>query len=147
MTVRWQRCARSIPRWTTALLAGFITLQCLFWWEWLARELPPLERYYLPAYFHSTEDAKRAGARSRIEPLFKTAPGKKRELVLTPDAVSGGDGNLPLQLSQTALEQGWTGIEKGHQPIWDDSAAVEDFLRDDFYQRQGLWQLTAEPVA
>ena len=120
-------------------------LGSLFWWEWFARELPPLERYYLPAYFHSTENAKSGGVRTRIEPLFKTAPGKKRELVLTPDVVSGRDRNLPLQLSQSALEQGWTGIEKG-PPIWDDSDAVEDFLRDDFYQRREFWQLVAEPM-
>ncbi len=109
MIVNWRRFARSFPRWTTALLAGFIAVQCFFWWEWLAVELRPLERYYLPVYFHSVEDGKHAGARTRIAPLFKTAPSKKRELALTSDVLSGGDGNLPLQLSQSALEQGWMG--------------------------------------
>ncbi|WP_348261049.1 hypothetical protein P8935_14695 [Telmatobacter sp. DSM 110680] len=145
MTARWQRFARSFPRWTTAMLAGFITLQCLLWWEWWARELSPLERYYLPAYFRSTDGVKHVGAKSRIEPIFKTAPGKKRELILTPDVVAGGNGNLPLQLSRSALEQSWKGIEKG-TPITDESAAVEDFLREDFYRGRGFWEVAAEPL-
>jgi hypothetical protein len=126
-------------------LASFITMQCLCWWAWLARELPPLERYYLPAYFHSSEGAKRVSSRTRFEPLFKTAPGRKRELIFTSDVVSGGDANLPLQLSQAALEQGWIGIERG-SAIWDNSDAVEDFLRDDFYLGRGFRQLAAEPL-
>jgi hypothetical protein len=81
ITVKWRRFARSFPRWTTALLAGLIALQCIFWWEWLARELPPLQRYYLPTYFHSAKDAKRPGSKTRIEPLFKTAPGRKQQLI------------------------------------------------------------------
>jgi len=143
--VRWRRLASAFPRWTTALL-GFIALQCLCWWAWFAWELRPLERYYLTAYFDSTEEAaRRPGARTRIDPLFKAAPGKKRELVLASEVVSGGDENLPLQLSQSALERGWMGIEKG-PPIWDDCAAVEDILRDDFYQSRGFWQVAAEPL-
>ncbi len=91
----------------TALLAGFIALQYLCWWAWFAWELRPLERYYLVVYFHSAENAKRPGIKTRIEPLFKTAPGKKRELVVASDVVSGSSGDLPVQLSQSALEQGW----------------------------------------
>lgn len=126
-----RRFARSLPRWTTAALAGFFTLQCLIWWEWFALELRPLERYYFPTYFHSIEAAKRVSARTRIEPLFKTFPGKKRELILMSDLISGGDGNSPVQLSRAALGQGWIGIDKG-SPKWNDSAAVKDFLREDF---------------
>lgn len=37
------------------------------------------------------------------------------------------------------------GIEKG-PPIWDDSATVEDFLRDDLNQSRGFWRLMAEPL-
>ena len=144
-TLKWHRFASAFPRRMTALLAGFLALQCLCWWAWFAPELRPLERYYLIAYFHSTEDAKRAGTKTRIEPLFKTAPGRKRELVLAPDVISGRGENMPLQLSQSALEQGWTGIEKGPS-VWDDSVEVEYFLRDDFYQNRGFWQLAAEPL-
>lgn len=80
--MRWLRIASAFPRWTTALLAGFIALQYLCWWAWFAWELRPLERYYLPVYFHSTEHAKRPGTETQIEPLFKTSPGRKRELVI-----------------------------------------------------------------
>ena len=143
--MRWLRIASAFPRWTTALLAGFIALQYLCWWAWFAWELRPLERYYLVVYFHSAEDAKHPGIKTRIQPLFKTAPGKKRELVVASDVVSGSSGDLPVQLSQSPLEQGWTAIEKG-APIQDDSVAVEDLLRDDFYQSQAFWQLVAEPL-
>lgn len=144
-TVRWRRIAGAFPWWTTALLAGFITLQSLFWWEWLARELPPLERYYLPAYFHATEDARHPGKQTRIDPLFKTALSRKRALVVASDVVFGKAGDLPVQLSPSAIEQGWTGIEKG-PPLRDDSAAVEELLRDGFYQSRGFWELAAEPL-
>lgn len=59
--------------------------------------------------------------------------------------ISGRDRDLPLQLSQSAIKQGWTGIAKG-PPSIDDSAEVEGFSREDFYERRGFWQLAAEPL-
>jgi hypothetical protein len=37
------------------------------------------------------------------------------------------------------------GIERGRR-LRDDSAAVEDFLRNDLYAGRGFWQVTAEPL-
>ena len=139
--MRWRRLAEAFPWRTAALLAGLVGSLWFLWWTWFAQELSPLERYYWPTYFSSTEGAKHAGARSRIDPLFLTAPGRKSEIALAPDVVRGETGDLPLQLSQSALERGWRGIGKG-RPIWDDSAAIEDLLRDDFYAGQGFWRIT-----
>ena len=113
-------------------------MQFLFWWEWLTQEVPPLQRSYLSTYFHSTEEAKHPSTKILIEPLFKTAPGRKRQLILAPDVISGRDGDLLLRLSQIAIEKRWTGIAKGPRLI-DDSAEVKDFLREDFYESRGFW--------
>jgi hypothetical protein len=99
----------------------------------------------LPSYFRSTRAAKSPGTKTRLDPLFKTASGRTPELVVAPDVASGRDEDLPLQLSQSALTHGWAGIAKG-RPLSDDSAAVEDFLRNDFYQGRRFWQVAAEPV-
>lgn len=143
--MRWRRLAEAFPWRTAALLAGLAGSLWFLWWTWFALELSPLERYYWPTYFSSTEGAKHPGSKSRIDPLFLTAPGRKSEIVLAPDVARGETGDLPLQLSQSALERGWRGIEKG-RPIWDDSAAIEDLLQDDFYAGQSFWLMTMEPL-
>ena len=114
--MRWRRLTGAFPWWTTALLGGFVALELFSWRSWFAGELRPLERYYWPAYFDSTEGARHPGSKTRIDPLYKTAPGKKSEIVLAPDVTSGRNGSLPLQLSQSAREQGWTGIGSGYGP-------------------------------
>lgn len=141
----WRRLAEAFPWRTAALLAAFAASQWFLWWTWFAQELSPLERYYLPTYFLSTEGAKHPGSKSRIEPLFLAAPGRKSEIALAPDVVRGETGNLPLQLSQSAVERGWKGIEKA-RPISDDSVAIEDFLRQDFYAGRGFWHMAMEPM-
>lgn len=74
-----------------------------------------------------------------------TANGRKSEIVLAPDVVRGRTGNLPLQLSQSAVERGWTGIERA-QPMRVESGALEDLLREHFYAGQGFWHMTMEPL-
>jgi hypothetical protein len=126
-------------------LAGFAAAQWFLWWTWFAQELSPLERYYWPTYLSSTEGAKHPGSKTLIAPLFMTAPGRKSEIVLAPDVVRGRSATLPLQLSQSAVERGWTGIEKA-QPMWVESGALEDLLREHFYAGQGCWHMTMEPL-
>jgi len=64
-------------------------------WYWLTN--PPVKHYYLGAYFesHSTVAVP-------VQRLYKTAPGKKRELAMVADVVSDSTGNdlhLPMKLS------------------------------------------------
>ena len=143
--MRWRSLAEAFPWRTAALLAGFAVSLWFLWWTWFAQELSPLERYYWPAYFTSTEGAKHPGSTTLIAPLFMTAHGRKSEIVLAPDVVRGRMGNLPLKLSQSAVERGWTGIEKT-QPMRVESGALEDLLREHFYAGQGFWHMTMEPL-
>jgi hypothetical protein len=136
----------AFPWRTAALLSGFAALEWLCWWSWSAKALRPLERYYLAAYFLSTEGAGHPGAKVEIEPLYITAPGRKPEIAIAEDVATGRTGDLPLQLSESACERGWTGIGKG-RPMRDDAGAMEGALRDLFYQHVGFWGLAAEPMA
>jgi len=143
--VRWQRLAEAFPWRTAAMLAGFAASLWFMWWTWFAQELSPLERYYWPTYFSSTEGAKQPGSTTLIAPLFMTSQGRKSEIALAPDVDRGRTGNLPLQLSQSAVGRGWTGIEKA-QPMRVESGALEDLLRERFYAGQGFWHMTMEPL-
>jgi hypothetical protein len=143
--VRWQRFADVFPWRIAALLVLLLGLQSLFFWTWFRWEVSPLQRYYFLAYFNCTEDAKHAGMQTQIQWLFKTAPGRKRLPIIAADIVSGGNGNVPVQLSLTAIDQGWTGIERS-SPKWVNSEELEDFLQEDFYDQRGFWQLLAEPL-
>lgn len=140
------RILGAFPWRTTALLAGFAALEWLCWWSWSAEELRPLERYYLPAYFWSTERAGHPGAKAEIDPLYVMAPGRKPEIAVAEDVTVGWTGDSPLQLSESARKRGWTGIGKG-RPMRGDAATVEDALRESFYHDVGFWGLSAEPMA
>lgn len=143
--MRWERFADHFPWRITVLLALLFGLQSLFLWTWLRREVPPLQRYYLWAYFNCTEGAEQANARTRIQWLFKTAPGRTQQVIIEPDVVSGRDGDLPVQLSPSARANGWTGIGKS-SPQRVNSAELEGFLREDFYDHRDFWRLVAEPL-
>jgi hypothetical protein len=143
--VRWQRFADHFPWRITVLLALLFGLQSLSLWTWFRWEVPPLQRYYFWAYFNCTEGAKQANTQTRIQWLFKTAPGRKHQVIVEQDVFSGRDGDLPVQLSPSALATGWMGIEKS-SPQQVNCAELEGFLREDFYGHRGFWQLIAEPL-
>jgi hypothetical protein len=66
-------------------------------------------------------------------------------LIIGSDVTDGSQSGLPLELSSTALGQGWTGIERS--PVESiGSAELEGFLREDFYDGKGSWQLIDEPL-
>jgi hypothetical protein len=143
--VRWQHFAANFPWRITALLALFFGLPLVSLGTWIAWELPPLQRYYLCAYIDSTEGANHPGATTRIEWLFKAAPGRKRLPIIAADVVSGRNGDLFFQLSPSAIAQGWTGIEKS-LPQRVDSGELEQLFQEDFYDRRGFWRLATEPL-
>jgi hypothetical protein len=125
-----------------AILFGFPALPLAAWFAW---EMPPLQRYYLLAYVDSTERAKQPGTTTQVQWLFKTAPGRKHILVINSDVVSANSADPPVRLSETALENGWTGIEKSG-PVQADSAGLEQFLQQYIYNGRGFWGLMEEPV-
>ena len=67
---------------------------------WLA--YPPVQHYYLAAYFESAFVGDHSTVAVPVQWLYKTAPGKKRELAMVADVVSDSTGNdlhLPMKLS------------------------------------------------
>jgi hypothetical protein len=132
--------------WRIALILALLPcLPLLGFWAWLRWEVPPLQRYYLVAYWHSSEHADQPDAKTQIRWLMETAPGRKRQWLFAPDVTEGSESELPLELSSFALEQGWTGIERTAVESVD-STEVEKLLREDFYDGESFRQLLHEPL-
>jgi hypothetical protein len=69
-------------------------------WYWLA--YPPVQHYYLGAYFEGAFVDDHSTVAVPVQWLYKTAPGKKRELAMVANVVSDSAGNdlhLPMKLS------------------------------------------------
>jgi hypothetical protein len=132
--------------WRIALILALLPcLPLLGFWAWLRWEVPPLQRYYLVAYWHSSEHADQPDAKTQIRWLMETAPGRKRQWLFAPDVTEGGLNDLSLNLSAFAVEQGWTGIER--TPVESvDSTEVEKLLCEDFYDGESFRRLVNEPL-
>ena len=88
-------------------------------WYWLA--YPPVQHYYLGAYFESAFVGDHSTVAVPVQWLYKTAPGKKRELAMVADVVSDSADNdlhLPMKLSPRARDEGWTGLVLGTPLGW-----------------------------
>ncbi|WP_348268813.1 hypothetical protein P8936_06235 [Edaphobacter paludis] len=132
--------------WRIALILALLPcLPLLGFWAWLHWEVPPLQRYYLVAYWHSSEHANQPDARTQIRWVMETAPGRKRQWLFAPDVTEGSQSDLPLELSPFAVEQGWTGIERTAVESMD-SAGLEKLLREDFYDGASFRRLVNEPL-
>ena len=132
--------------WRIALILALLPcLPLLGFWAWLRWEVPPLQRYYLVAYWHSSEHANQPDAKTQIRWLMETAPGRKRQWLFAPDVTEGSQSDLPLELSSFAVEQGWTGIERTAVESMD-STEVEKLLREDFYDGESFRRLVNEPL-
>ena len=127
------------------LLALLPCLPLLGFWAWVQWEIPPLQRYYLTAYWHSSETANQPNAVTQIRWLMETAPGRKRHWLFAFDVAEGSQNDLPLALSFAAAEQGWTGIERT-PPESMDSTELEKLLREGFYDGKTFRQLMNEPL-
>ena len=137
---------RALFPWRIAAIVALVAcLPLLTSWAWIKWELPPLQRYYLAAYWDSSKGAKQSGAEAQIRWLLETAPGRKSRWLIASDVTEGTQNGLPLELSSEALGQGWTGIDKSPaQSI--NSAELEGLLREYFYDGQSLRQLANEPL-
>ncbi len=132
--------------WRIALITALLPcLPLLGFWAWVQWEVPPLQRYYLAAYWHSYETANQPNAMTQIQWLMETAPGRKRHWLFAFDVTEGSQNDLPLALSFAAAEQGWTGIERT-PPESMDSSELEKLLREDFYDGKTFRQLMNEPL-
>ena len=132
--------------WRIALILALLScLPLLGFWAWFQWELPPLQRYYLTAYWHSSETANQPYAVTQIRWLMETAPGRKRHWLFAFDVTERSQDDLPLALSSAAAEQGWTGIERTPAESMD-STKLEKLLREDFYDGKTFRQLMNEPL-
>jgi hypothetical protein len=132
--------------WRIALILALLPcLPLLGFWAWFQWELPPLQRYYLGAYWHSSETANQPHALTQIQWLMETAPGRKRHWLFAFDVTEGSQNDVPLALSSAAAEQGWTGIERTPAESMD-STELEKLLREDFYDGKTFRQLMNEPL-
>jgi hypothetical protein len=132
--------------WRIALILALLPcLPLLGFWPWFQWEVPPLQRYYLVAYWHSSETANQPNAVTQIQWLMETAPGRKRHWLFAFDVTEGSQNDLPLALSSVAAEQGWTGIERTPAESMD-STELEKLLREDFYDGKTFRQLMNEPL-
>jgi len=115
-------------------------------WFWLA--YPPVEHYYLEAYFESTFMGERSVVLVPVQWLYKTAPGRKRELAMVADVVSDSVDNqvhLPMKLSPSACAGGWTGLVLGPR----ESVAADKLsahLQETFFDGESAWRLLLQPV-
>jgi hypothetical protein len=115
-------------------------------WYWLA--YPPVQHYYLGAYFESTFMGDHSTVAVPVHWLYKTAPGRKRELAIVADVVSDSTDNdlhLPMKLSPTARAAGWTGLVLGSR----ESVAADKlspYLQETFFDGESAWRLLLQPV-
>ncbi|MGH9607460.1 MAG: type IV secretion system DNA-binding domain-containing protein [Terracidiphilus sp.] len=133
-------------RWLiVAVLAVVFGLPLLPLAAWFTVAMPPLQRYYLLAYVESAEAGKTSGSTTPVRWLYKTASGREHALVMNPDVVSASGGKLPVRLSSSAANDGWTKIEMS-APVRVDSAQLAQFLQDNIYNGRGFWTLMVEPI-
>jgi hypothetical protein len=136
---------RGFP-WNTALLVCsvpvFVLVIFAAWFRW---ELPPLQAYYLKSYWECYEGASTAGNTSEIEWLYKSASGRKSVPVIPHDVEFRGVGLLPVELSSSARQDGWTNLVKLPAQTWS-SPELKEFFQRDFYDGQTFEQVIAQPM-
>ena len=133
--------------WVILVLVGLPILPLpLAAWFWLVT--PPLQNYYLIAYLDSTERPRQPAATTQVEWLYKTAPGRKPELVSETDVVSAtGDkgSKLPVKLSPRAVADGWREVVKS-APQKVDSVKLERYLETYVYDGRSFWRMLLQPL-
>lgn len=136
---------RAFP-WKTALLVGsipaFALAMFLVWFRW---ELPPLQAYYLGTYWESSKSAQKPTNTTPIRWLYKAAPGRKSEPLIDQDVDSNGSGLVPIGLSSSARQAGWTQLVKMPVENWN-SSELESFLKEYFYGNRTFREVLSEPL-
>lgn len=139
------RIRDAIPWRIVLILALVPCLPLLAFWGWFRLEVPPLQRYYLATYWHSSEATKQPSAQTQIQWIMKTAPGRQGLWCIGSDVTEGSQNDLPLKLSPTALEQGWIGIEQTSVENVN-SVELHRVLREIFFQGLSFRQFAKEPL-
>ena len=142
--MKLRRIVRSFPWRTTLIVALALGLSAFSSWAWFTWELPPLQRYYLRAYWASSTDENNSEEIIEVQWLELTAPGRKSRYCLNSDVDDPFSGS-GVALSGDALVQGWTGIEESApDPVR--SRELEEFLRTVFFHGRSFREVVTEPV-
>jgi hypothetical protein len=142
--MQWAGIRRVFPWRTGLLMCSIPTLALAALLAWFRWELPPLEAYYLMAYWESSKSAERPDNTAQIQWLYKAAP-EQSEPVIRQDVDSNGSGFLPIGLSSSARERGWTQLVKMPVQRWK-SFELASFLQEDFYGNRTFREVIVEPL-
>ena len=140
------RIAEAFPWRTGLILTAALCLSALASWAWFSWELPPLQRYYLRAYWDSSRTADDPQAVTEVRWLDLTAAGHKDGWPFDADVDDDPFDSSQVALSYQARSKGWTGI-KVSPPNAERSVEVEDLLRRGIYHGRYLRQLLGEPAS
>lgn len=143
--MQWPALRRAFPWRIGLLMCSIPTLALAALLAWFRWELPSLEGYYLMAYWESSKSAERPENTTQIEWLYKAAPGRQSEPVIRQDVDSNGSGFLPIGLSSSARERGWTQLVKMPVQRWK-SFELASFLQEDFYGNRTFREVIVEPL-
>ena len=139
------RIAEAFPWRTGLILATALWLSAITSWVWFTKELPPLQRYYLRAYWDSSRTADDPQAVTEVQWIDLTAPSRKEGWPLDADVEDDPFDDSEVGLSYQALAKGWTGIRVSPpDPVR--SVELEAFLRRGIYHGRDLRQLLIEPA-
>jgi len=139
------RIAGAFPWRTSLILTAALCLSAITPWVWFAEELPPLQRYYLRAYWDSSRTADDPQAVTEVQWIDLTAPSRKEGWPLDADVEADPFDDSEVGLSNQALAKGWTGIRiSPPDPVR--SVELEAFLRRGIYHGRDLRQLLIEPA-
>jgi hypothetical protein len=141
--MQWASLRRAFPWRTGLLICSLPTMALALFLAWFRWELPPLEGYYLTAYWESSRNIENPESTTQIQWLYKAAPGRKSEPVIRQDVDSGGSGFLPIELSSSARRWGWIQLQK--TPIERvKSSELARFLQEGFYDNRSFRQVIVE---
>ena len=136
---------RGFPWNTTLLVCSVPVFVLLIFAAWFRWELPPLQAYYLKAYWECSNGASTAGNSSEIQWLYKSASGRKSVPAIPHDVEFSGVGLSPIALSPSARQNGWTQLVKLPAQTWP-SPELEAFFQRDFYDGRTFSQMIAVPM-
>jgi hypothetical protein len=128
------------------ILTAALCLSAFSRCAWFSWGLPPLQRYYLHAYWHSSWTADDPQGVTEVRWLDLTAPGRKDAWPLDADVANDPFDDSQVSLSYQALAKGWTELRIS-APDLVSSVELERFLRRSIYAGRDLRQLLIEPAS
>jgi hypothetical protein len=143
--MQWGSLRRVFPLRSMLLFCSVPMMALGIFTAWFRWQLPPLQGFYLMAYWESSRTADNPANTTQLQWLNKTAPGRKSLPVIPHDVDSNGSGFLPIELSPSAHEQGWVQLERlPAEAVGSNQLAA--FLQANLYDNLSFSQVLAVPL-